>query len=98
MLNISSARFASETVRHEAKAAFADLDGPVDLLDRREVHRAALPARRRIEDRARPARGTGAPSEPPIQWWIGVIAAPFESAARSPGAGCKLSHVSLLKM
>ena len=34
---------------------------------------------------------------PSIQWWMGAIAAPFESGALT-GRRCELGHVSLLKM
>ena len=83
--NISSARFASDTPRHEAKAAFADCTAlSTSSTDARSTAPLCRPVAGLKTFAVRPeVPGTG---EPSIQWLIGVIAAPFESDARSPGA------------
>ena len=85
MLNISSARFASETPRHEAKAAFADCTArSTSSTDARSTAPLCRPVAGLKTLAVRPeVPGT---DEPSIQWSIGVIAAPSESDARSPGA------------
>ena len=97
MLNISSARFASDTVRHDDERLLRDLHRPVDLLHRREVDGPALPARRRVEHRARPtrrARHRGA-ADPVVD---GRDAAAVRIRCALTRRRCEFRHVSLLKM
>ena len=97
MLNISSARLASETVRHETNASFAACTAwSISSTDARSTAPLCRPVAGLNTGLVRPE--VPATVAPPIQWWMGVMRLSSVSVARSPGAGCELRHVSLLKM
>ena len=84
--NISSARRASETVRHDTNADFAACTAAsTSSTEARSTAPVWRPLAGLKTGLVRPELpGTSAP---PIQWWMGVICAPFVSPAPVCGAG-----------
>ncbi len=97
MLNINSARFASDTVRHVANASLATWTAwSISATDARSTAPLCRPDAGLYTGLVRPeVPATVAPS---IQWWMGAIRFAVRIGGALTGRRCEFRHVSLLKM